>query len=88
MSKQQTNPMTYTQALDEYFGGLKALARKPLPFKCRCGGTTYTDENDKGESVEKAILSLTEIYQHIRKNHRERVKTPEAIKRDLAKKHV
>jgi hypothetical protein len=79
MSSKQQPPLTYTQAIDEYFGGVKTLAGKSLPFKCKCGSTTYPKKVmdkklDMPTTKEFAILSIPECFLHIRKSHKERIK--------------
>jgi hypothetical protein len=51
--------LTYEQAINAYFGGVKHLAANKFPFKCTCGGSAYSE---------------ADIWQHIRKEHKERLK--------------
>lgn len=52
-------PITATEALDTYYGGLAAMSKSTLPFVCVC----------KEERV-----SLKGVFEHIRKDHKERIK--------------
>lgn len=59
--KQQEQPITLEQGIDEYFGGLLTLAKSTLPWKCKC----------KAEAGE--CMSLSQIKDHIRHEHKERI---------------
>ena len=74
---QKTQALTYPSAIETFFGGVKGLAKQPLPFTCRCGDSTYLTKEKNGESwmkFEKPIMSIEECFKHIRRSHKERIK--------------
>lgn len=51
--------LSYDQALNKYFGTVKEIWTKPLPFVCTCGNT---------------VLSEKAIWSHIKRVHKEKLK--------------
>jgi len=40
--KSKNPPITYQEAAQSYFGGVKELVKQSLPFICTCGGDTFS----------------------------------------------
>jgi hypothetical protein len=80
MAKIKTQALNYEQAINAYFGGIRGLSKMALPFTCKCGKNTYTfeeiDEDEIKNQFQKPIMSVPEIFAHIRKDHHERIKKP------------
>jgi hypothetical protein len=53
---------TYTEAFDQYYGGIRKVSRGALPFTCICGDRSAMDIND--------------IWSHIREGHKEKIRNP------------
>lgn len=70
---QVTQALTYTTALDSFFGGIHGLARQSLPFKCKCGDTTFPEKFQGGVQY-IPIMKPEECFKHIRRVHKERIK--------------
>jgi hypothetical protein len=70
--------LTHTQAIDMFYGGIRGLEKMKLPFKCKCGLTTYP-EKDKALTMDLdtpvfhnlAVLTVPELFKHIRQIHKE-----------------
>lgn len=69
--KKQSESITYNEALIKYFGGLSLLSKQPLPFKCFSCGKNYTIID---EGIKESIMSLSDIFVHIRKTHKEKLR--------------
>ncbi len=69
--KQKREPVTHEEALSIFYGGVIELAHKPLPFRCKCDGTTYKVKDWDGEYLDTAVMSLPETFKHIRSYHKE-----------------
>ena len=72
---QQNRPtLTYQEAFDVYYGGLKGIAGQKLPYTCKCGGTTYPEIDPVSEAkYETSVMNLDACFKHIRKVHKERI---------------
>lgn len=45
-----------------------------IPFKCKCGGTTYPGVSETtGELIAIPVMHVEDTFKHIRKVHRERI---------------
>jgi len=77
MKKKEKQPLlTHAEAIDKFFGGVKELAKQPLPYTCSCGENNFTyRKKDLGMMVEYSapIMSVVDCYKHIR-NHKQRIK--------------
>jgi hypothetical protein len=82
MSVNKRTALTYEQAINTYFDGAIGLSKQPFPWKCKCGDTTYYDKDDKKD---KPIMNLPGCFAHVRRAHKEKIKTPKAIARDEEK---
>jgi len=69
MSKQQRERFTKAEALNYYFGGIVGLNGQGLPFTCKCGERA-TELFIEGEKRKKPIMSVPDIFIHIKKTHR------------------
>lgn len=75
MNKEKEPALTHEQASIEFYGGVHGLSKMSTPFTCKsCGGKTYPGVNSKGELVGIPVLHVEDIYKHIRKVHRVRIK--------------
>lgn len=70
--RQKAEALTYESAFINYFGSVKEIVHKPLPFKCRCGDTSFS--LDKKTTEKFPIMSLEDCFTHIRHDHKERIK--------------
>ena len=70
---QKLPALTYPSAIEIWFGGIKGLAKQPLPFTCRCGDNTYP-EKIQGGVRQNPIMLLEDCFKHIRRAHKERIK--------------
>lgn len=66
---QKKPPLTFIEAIDEYFGGVQGLAAMALPFTCKCGDNTYPKKE-----IQMPIMRERDCYTHIRKRHKEVIK--------------
>lgn len=75
--------LTFKKTLNIYFGGIKEIALKPLPFQCRVCKSTRTTLRDKktGYSSVKYHMGIKDIWFHIRRDHKEVVKK-KRVKKD------
>ena len=71
--RQKQEALTYVEVLNKYFGGVNGLARQGLPFTCSCGNN-YSNIFKNGETTQKYIMALPDIWEHVRKTHREKIK--------------
>lgn len=74
MARQKEPAMSYEGALNEYYGGVKGLSGMGIPFKCRCGGTTYREKTEDDIEVSKPVMHIEDIFKRIRSVHKERIK--------------
>lgn len=75
MARQKEPAMSHETALNLYYGGVHGLSSMPIPFKCKCGGTTYPAISETtGELVAVPVMHVEDIFKHIRKVHKERIK--------------
>lgn len=76
--KQKAQKITFTQAIDSWYGGVKGLALQTLPFKCRCGDTTYPivkkDKTGIKAYSETTVMAVVDCIKHIRRVHKELIK--------------
>lgn len=80
MPKQQVIPMSHEGALNEYFGGIKGLAKKPLPFKCKCGETIFSIQAGIDVLI-RPIMTLADCYTHIKTDHHESIRNLKKLKK-------
>lgn len=76
---QKQQAMTYEEALTVYFGGLNGLNKQAIPFTCKCGERNYSHK-EGAQVINMPILSVSDCFAHIRKNHKERIKKIQAQK--------
>jgi len=70
----KTDALSFTQAIDMYYGGVHNINRMPLPFTCKCGGKTYTEHPKNDVPVTFPVMTIEDCFAHIRKDHKERIK--------------
>lgn len=74
MAKAKEPAITPTQAINEYYGGIKELNKQSMPFTCNvCGKSTFPGVDPKGKAADMPVMNIQDAFTHVRKVHRERI---------------